>query len=602
MFPRENLRTLSLGHGKDNKMSKNYKLINIQKKELKLRAQRHEILVSGSEKALDLILDSPAPTTLVQSFPDEDLYYLMHKIGPYDFIPVLSMARSEQWEYILDVEVWDNDRLDLEYMTKTFDLLFKADPQRLLRWVIKEKPDFFEFYLFKNMEIIIREHDEFPPEDFDDYVTIDDKFYFRFPDKPPKIEGDDDEEMPESKDTEETWELIEKMVKAVAQMDLSIFHGLLLETAAILPAEVEEEQFRLKNLRLAEKGFLPAHEAIGIYQPTRLSSLRKRPANDLFDRKTLDPDIPLPPQFFSQFIKGDDLFVKSLELFDPESILHLESELAALINKVISADKIKLKAREDLEKAIVKTCAHLNLGLEVILKGDLKPALARDVIQKHFLEDIFRTGSRAGIKLKTKAINWFRQSFMNKSELPLSFLGEEYLGVTGGLFLERPLYYDNYATGKLYRNFKSLSDIAATDKALEQIIALDAVIGKLNADIKSFKQGVLTYKTLILTLWAKDRLNLPPTLEPIDIKIFKDFFIALFAKSASDEIEQIQLKDLILWTSEKTGIDETDFEKAFHEVLTNLIKELESDYGTVSPENIDPRFIPHFLLRENNKK
>ncbi len=97
-----------------------YRLVNIQKKEIKLRQQRHEIIVSDSEKALDMILDAKSPATLTQSFPDQDLYYLMHKIGPYDFIPVLSMATSEQWEYILDVEVWDNDRLDIEYMTKIF--------------------------------------------------------------------------------------------------------------------------------------------------------------------------------------------------------------------------------------------------------------------------------------------------------------------------------------------------------------------------------------------------------------------------------------------------------------------------------------------------
>ena len=131
----------------------NYKLANIQQKEMKLRATRRDILVSESQKALDMILDAPAPASLIQSFPDQDLYYLLHKIGPDDFIPVLALATSEQWEYILDVEVWDNDRLDLEYMTKTFDILFKADPQRLLRWVMKEKPDFFEFYLLKNMDI-----------------------------------------------------------------------------------------------------------------------------------------------------------------------------------------------------------------------------------------------------------------------------------------------------------------------------------------------------------------------------------------------------------------------------------------------------------------
>lgn len=588
----------------------NYKLANIQEKEMKLRAVRHEILVSESEKSLDIILDAPAPATLIQSFPDQDLYYLMHKIGTDDFIPVLALATSEQWEYILDVEVWNSDRLDLEYMTKTFDLLFQADPKRLLRWVIKEKPAFFEFYLFKNMDIYVREHDDLPPEDFDDYITIDDKFYFRFPDKPQTINeapddemgddtGDDtDEDTPEPGNKPETWDLIEKMVKVVAEMDLSVFHGLLLETKAILPAEVEEEQFRLKNLRLAEKGFLPTHEAIGIYQPTRLSSLRKRPDNSLFKQELFDPDIPLPPQFFSEFIEGDDLFVKSLKFFNPDAILHLESELAALINKIISADKIKVQSKKILGKAILKACDYLNLGLEVILKGNCKPEFAKDVIREYFLEDIFRTGSRVGIKLKTKAVKWFSKSFINKNNLPLSFLGEDFLGVVGGLFLDRPLYYDNYTSGgELYRNFKSISDITQTSKAIEQVIALDAVLDKLTVDIKSFEEGVLTYKTLILTLWAKDRLNLPATLEPIDTTTFKDFFIALFSKPDSGETGRIQLNDLMTWTSEATGIKESNLAQGVIEVLTDLIKDLEEEYSTVDPKNIDPRFIPHFLLK-----
>ena len=440
--------------------------------------------------------------------------------------------------------------------------------------------------------------------------TLDDKFYFRFPDTP-GISDEDDPQMPGINDGEEpsepgtneaAGELIEQMLRALAQMDLSVFHGLLLETSAILTAETEEEQFRLKTLRLAEKGFLPTHEAMGIYQPTRLSSLRKRPHDALFKHPTFDPDIPMPPQFFSQFMEGENLFVKSLKLFDPDFTLHLESELAALINKIISADNIKLQSKEDLERAILKACDYMNLGLEVILKHNLKPEQARDVIQEYFLEDIFRTGSRAGIKLKAKAINWFKHSFMNTNRLPLSFLGEDFLGTIGGLFLDRPLYYDNYASGVVYRNFKSLSDIAATDTTLGQIIALDTVLGKLSVDTKSFKKGVLTYKTLILTLWAKDRLSQSPTLEPIDTELFKDFFVALFSTADADKSHHIPLNDLMIWTSEATGIKEDDLPEAFLEVLKDLIHELETEYASVNPKNIDPRFIPHFLLHKRKKK
>lgn len=157
------------------------KLANLRQREMKLREQRRQLLSMDGQTALDAILDAPSPATLVQSFPDQDLYYLMHHVGPRDFVPVLALARSDQWEHILDVETWADDRMDLAVTAKTFDLLFQADPERFLRWIIKEKPDYFEFFLSKNMTIVIREHDDPPPSDFDDYITLDDKFYFRFP-------------------------------------------------------------------------------------------------------------------------------------------------------------------------------------------------------------------------------------------------------------------------------------------------------------------------------------------------------------------------------------------------------------------------------------
>jgi hypothetical protein len=577
-----------------------YKLANIARQELKRQAQRCEILFSESEKALDLILEAPSPATLIQSFPDQDLYYLMHKIGVHDFTPVLALANSKQWEYILDVEVWDDDRLDPDMMGQAFAQLFRADPQRLLRWAITEKPDFLEFFLFHNMQVVVREHDEVPPEDFNDYITLDDKFYFRFPNKTPE---EDDNNLPaesprESASFEDTPELIEKMLKSLAQMDLSVFHGLLLETTALLPTETEEEQFRLKNLRLAEKGFQPTHEAIGIYQPTRFASLRKRPGGQLADQP-YDPEIPMPPQFFTQFVKGDALFVAALaRVTNNEANLELQTELAALINKVISADRIKIRNRESVETTMEKATAFLSLGLEVLLDGDTGVAAAAQLLRTYFLEDIFRTGSRVGIQLKTRAKNWYRDSFMEKNNLPLSFLGEAYLGVIGGLLIERPMFFSNYADKDLYRHFATLNDIQSTGRVLEEIISLDGFLADLPIDMSTFSQGVLTYKSIILTLWTRNRTGNGSTpelsLAPIPMDRFRAFFAELF--HGKNDISEDRAKDIGLWAADASEQSETDLPAALQGVLYALIRELEEEYGHVTPENLDPRFIPHFLL------
>lgn len=589
-------------------MNNDYQLANKTRRELKLQNMRRDILVSDGAKALDMILEAPSPATLIQSFPDQDLYYLMHKIGVHDFIPVLTLAASSQWEYILDVEVWDDDRLNPDMMTQVFSLLFKADPQRLLRWAIMEKPDFIEYYLSQKIQVVVREHDEPPPEDFDDYITLDDKFYFRFPGKESGTDASDEttgddllpQDVPEEDGLpDDAPELIEQMLKSLAAMDLSVLHGLLLESASLLPAEAEEEQFRQKNIRLAEKGFLPAHEAVGIYQPVPPKGLKQRPASSNANQ-AFDPDMPMPPMYFTQFLKGDNLFAKTLGYLDDQGGMPgLDSELAALINKVISADRIKIRNRESIEKPLEKTVSTLSLGLEVLMNGStVSVETAGNLIKKYFLEDIFRTGTREGAIIQATANKWYDTSFIGTKNLPLSFLGEAYLGIIGGLMLQRPMFFANYADKVLYRNFASMSDIRATRRQLDEIICLDDFLKGLNIDISSFTFGILTYKSMILTLWGRDRMGLntstPLSLAPIELDTFKEFFAQLFSEQGT--IGDTQANDLALWAAQASGVEATDLPTALQGILYGLLRDLESEYGHIQSEDLDPRFMPMFLL------
>ena len=68
--------------------------------------EREKLLSLPPEKIRDHILDHPRPGELVQSFPEEDFYFLIHDIGPEDSLALLSMASAAQWEYIIDMESW----------------------------------------------------------------------------------------------------------------------------------------------------------------------------------------------------------------------------------------------------------------------------------------------------------------------------------------------------------------------------------------------------------------------------------------------------------------------------------------------------------------
>ena len=93
--------------------------------------KRLEIMaMEQPEKALDAIISDPTPAALVQSFPSQDLYFLVNDIGVEDALPVLAVASSTQWGFFVDMEAWDRDRVDSDAMTRWFDLLLKADPKR----------------------------------------------------------------------------------------------------------------------------------------------------------------------------------------------------------------------------------------------------------------------------------------------------------------------------------------------------------------------------------------------------------------------------------------------------------------------------------------
>lgn len=590
------------------KQTDNYQIINVINKEKKLAAIRSEIMEMPAEKALDFILDASFPANLVQSFPDQDLHFMMYHIGKEDFIPVLSLASSQQWEYILDVEVWDNDRFNINKITNTLALLYKADPERLLRWAVKEKTEFFEHYLFKNMEIRIREHDEDPSDFGDDFVTIDSIFYFRFPEPKKNLDlnqsdddpTDNDQMMPESlvkteisdndnlqeesrddviyDETEmeenETAEIfISNMLNTLADMDISVFQSVLLETDTIIPAEIEEEEFRLKNVRLAEKGFLPPHEAVALYQPLKPEDLKRRPTIFL-SKPFVESELSYPPLYPRLLLqkKGSlktyslnnrkNLFAAALEYLaqDDNISINLQSELAFLVNSIVSADNKILRSREELEKNVHKTCCYLSVGIEIIhskKKGkhiDLKPKLCASVILNYALKDIFRVGSGASLSLKKRAVNWYMQSHIRVTGLPLSFLGEKWFGIIGGLLLERPLFFNSLTDNKnstngddknryvdidsnstLYRPFSSIDEIEYTSNELDEIILIDSMLKQLNFDFKtlfvdSLSLNFITWKAIFMTLWAMKRMGInssPSDCCSIPFKKFKPFFVQL---------------------------------------------------------------------------
>lgn len=555
-----------------------------------LAQRRTEILSMPPENARNAILESPQPAALVHSIREEDFYFLIHDIGVEDALELLGLASDRQWDFILDMGMWEKDRISMPDWTRWLNRLMKADPHRLVRWISEERAADFEYYLYRNIQLAVREHDQDPSDFGEGFHTYDDTLYVKF--------GKtlyDPERKPDA--IEERDAFLDEFLFRLAADDHILYYNLLVESQAVIPAEYEEEAYRLRNIRMDEKGFKPFEEAVGIYQPLSTDNFfrgrqKRYPVRSLSG----EGDAPFYP---FNIMAPDSLFARGLEfLGDWQWHASLRNEFAGLCNRIVSADRQPVEEREALRSVVKKVCGYVSIGIAALTdRNDPSPGRAAMLIRQYPMEDIFRVGYGKALDLKWRAERWRKESWAEEHGLPLSFWGEAWLGVIGGLLIRRPLFFDNYRTGVLYREFHTMADITATRKVLDQVIALDELFGLMDGVAFRFPRRMLTWQQLLLTLWARwstgydgDRLAVP-------LSTFIPFYRELWEGSLpSRRISDAARERFLKWLAHAARLDAYVLSSKFRETLEALFDAVENEYQAVSEVHLDPRHIHLFML------
>ncbi len=565
-----------------------------------LHQQRKEILALAPNKALERILSAPEPAVLVQSFSEQDFHFLVHDIGPEDALPILSLASDSQREYILDMEAWQRDRIDISAVSQWFNLLFRAGGSQTIHWLVTSKTELLEYFLRYKIDVRIREHDQDPADFGEGYFSFDNTFFIKLLEDP---SADDD--LPSDPDQESAKLFLTRLVEGLADFDHITFQKILLESLHMIPAESEEEEYRLRGVRLAEKGFLPFDEAVGIYQPLKPADISKRalkhvasPAGDVYARTPLYP---------SGLLEEDSVFTQAMTRVETETgSLALQSEFAGLCNQIVTADHRIIRSKEDLAEVVKKACGYLNIGLQTM--ADDHPSVnAADTnrfpafIQRHQLVDLFRIGFGRALALKWQTQRWLDTAWFSNQGLSLTFWGEEWMGVLGGLLIKKPLFFDNYATGRMYREFQTSRDISTTSQLLADVMAFDNLLSLMDIQIETLKSyRFLTYKNLLLTLWASSRTGRQGDLQPLELAAFTAFFNSLWEGSSQTDrrIRSTVKEDFLRWLAEMAGLDQEQISADMAGRLEALFDEVQDECGRISAEDLDPRFIHLFLLEK----
>jgi hypothetical protein len=132
---------------------------------------------------------------------------------------------------------------------------------------------------------------------------------------------------------------------------------------------------------------------------------------------------------------------------------------------------------------------------------------------------------------------------------------------------------------------------------------LDALLSRLAVRPPERPEGLLTFKNLLLTLWADAALGIAPPLGdplapiPLALKDFKRFFDMLWAGREKPRKIGGDTKTAFLgWLSERSDLPEEEISMKLGSALETLFGEIESEYGRVSKKDLDPRLIQLFLL------
>jgi hypothetical protein len=208
------------------------------------------------------------------------------------------------------------------------------------------------------------------------------------------------------------------------------------------------------------------------------------------------------------------------------------------------------------------------------------------------------------MKLKWKADHWHAKSWFKTQKIGLPFWDEDWLGLLGGLLIQMPKYYAASGTSSKYRNFQTLEEVDLSEKTLRQIIAMDRLLHAMDPLLELRPPTrLLTYKNLLLTLWASEALNPAGTkgklaFSELELVAFRNFFSTLWMeKKGRKTIGDEKKNEFLTWLAQRSKFSTETLSEELGTVFEELFSDLETELAHVKPGNLDPRYIHLFLLK-----
>jgi len=533
------------------------------------------LAVLSGRKILDRILEAGHPETLVRQMAPGDFYWLVKKLGEAEAPVLLRFASDEQRQYLLDLEIWEGSRPQETAVSKWLERLFAADPKRLARWLLEQGSALAYQHFSRVLEVIVTEEEDdvydLPPGCF----SVDGVVHVRARDAGKREE-------------------VENILRAMADENLMAYEAMLLGLGAVLPAELEEQMYRVRNVRLAEHGFLPFEEAQAVYaplEPERLAPPGRGSAGGPGVAPRHVDAVPVLPMALSS---GRGLVARVFDSEgDPEFQDRLRLEFAGLCNQILSAEGLTAPDWESIARACTRAAAFLNLALERL--SDQDPAVAEAYVRANSLVDLFRAGQTLALKVKWEAERWLNGSWFRSVGFGVDFWGEGWGGTLQALLSKRPLYRSPSTPAEKGKDFERMTELASSVDVLRKVMVLDGLLERLVGLYALPHEvpgpGEVTYRQMLFNLWSRLFLGIPPSFEGISLERTRELFRKLRAADVKPpyRMEGFDRRFAEDFMRHADGVD-PGTGKVLRESLGAVWEEFREEYAWVSLEDLDGRY------------
>lgn len=511
-----------------------------------------------ADEVANRILEDPTAESWLPAVPSPLIHRLISEVGMGDAGELMELCAPEQVRDLLDMEIWQGDRIKPEEALDWIQFLSTLSDRAATRHIHGLDVELLGWLLLKWCHIHLIDDGNFPEEPAGEVWTSPDNWFAV-------------EVLARNKaQTDQVTTLLNHMYEEDPDDTRRLLQNLIWE----LPTELEEWSYRWRTGRLADLGFADPQASLLIY--TYLS-----PGAITLDEGTADRPVQAVEASAERTGGALTALVDDARrsfwsratdaINDPQERERISLALMTVANWALAADRISPADREAAGRSLEDLHLRLSLGLEHLCGGDL--GLASVALANVALMRLARVGHSLALDLRRDLLALQREGKLGAAPGSAARLDPPLRAQVEGLLRLRPRFLET-KTGA-HRAFQAMEELVLARTWIDQAHALVSLMDQLGLPqpypVHTTLGSIFRTRVINAVMGHQDG--------PLDVERLAGFMAAHLVNGeldAATEDEAVKLANSVGGSPVLVEV---------------LMAPLAEELGPISPDDLDLRFI-----------